>query len=190
MAMFTPQLLVQVLAALLSSAAVPVPHPHYSKAIVMPGAGGKVTFTYFTVPYNAEHLKELKDGFVFGRGTVGMQSEVPLTIGGKTFPAGNYALTPVCGKTKDEWSLRIGAPRGRGRQAAEATEPVDVQMKSTKADHDEHLAVAVISNGFATARRGSTEPTGGVTGQIRIGFGDLHQIVALEEVFPAPDKKK
>ena len=44
--MFTPPLLVQILAALLSSAAVSVPHPHYTKVIVMPGAGGNVSFTY------------------------------------------------------------------------------------------------------------------------------------------------
>ena len=167
-----------------------VPHPHYTKVIVMPGAGGNVSFTYFTVPFNAEHLKGLEAGFAFGRGSVGMESEVPLTIGGKTFPAGTYALTPVRGEASDEWSLRVGPPRRRGQQATEATEPVEVPMKATKSDHSEHYAVAVISEGFATTGRRSKEPKTGVTGQLRIGFGDLHQIVAFAEVFPDPDKKK
>ena len=32
-------------------------HPHHPKSIVIGGAAGKVTISYFTVPFNAKHLK-------------------------------------------------------------------------------------------------------------------------------------
>ena len=176
-----------LLLALFATSDPPVVHPHHPMAIVMAGVNGKVTFTYTTVDYNAKHKTSLKAGFVFRRGTIRMQSDIPLTIGGKQFEPGQFQLVPVRGKSNDEWTVRVGPPRRRGAAAVEATAPVEVAMKKVPGVHAKHLRVAAVCTGYRTAGRGSTEPAGGATGELHIGFGDLHQMVAIAEVIP---KKK
>ena len=47
--------------------------------------------------------------------------------------------------------------------------------------------MTVVHHGYQTVRAFSTEPAGGVTFSLRVGFGDLHREVDLAEVFaPAP----
>ena len=122
-----------------------VPHPHVPKAIVLGGAAGKITCSYFTVPYNPEHLEGLKAGFRWHLGFAALDSEVPLTCGDVKIPPGKYKLDIrlVEGKgdaAKWEGVLKLitlvtaeSAVQRAGRQSNEAKEKAEKALAELKA---------------------------------------------------------
>ena len=60
--------------------ALPPMHPHVPKAIVLQGAGGKTTLTYFTVPYNPEQVKTLPNGAEWHLGYANLEVGMPMEL--------------------------------------------------------------------------------------------------------------
>lgn len=200
-------------------------HPHLPKAIVVGGAAGKTTLLYFTVPYNAEHLKDLRPGFQWHLGFAQLKTEVPLQIGETTVAAGDYKCDVRRGDGGEQWSMvfvnaeyatadrawqRAKAGLGRGRATEEDVEAAEaavdavqkkfdagelvkeyvVPMQAKQGDAAEHLTLVAINRGYATVERFSDVAAGGVEFSLRIDFGDLHQELALTEVFAKDAKKR
>ena len=63
-------------------------HPHVPKVIAIKLTEGEATLSYFTVPFNAEHLKDLKPGFNWHAGFARFATAKDLKCGDKTIPAG------------------------------------------------------------------------------------------------------
>lgn len=142
--MLNPILVALFGASLLSLGSTPVPHPHVPKAIVLGGAAGKVAIMYFTVPFNAEHLKDLKDGFVWHLGFAELDSEVALEAGGTKIPKGHYGLSAryTAGKTAAdgawsarlvEWNLAQASNRMRRARTDEEKATVQAAIDAAKA---------------------------------------------------------
>lgn len=195
------------LAALLALAA-PFLHPHVPKAIVVQGAGGKTTLTYFTVPYNAEQVAKLPNGADWHLGYANLEVGMPLRAGAVDIPVGKYKFN-VLHDQQGKFShfvlvpvelLAARRPPRRGEQPdAEKLAAVQQDLKQRGiperiefaiedgAGKDaEHLGFGVMTQGFETVQRGSAEPKGGVTFTIFADFGDLHRKVELVEQFAAP----
>jgi len=103
--------IVSLLAQLLVAAAPAVMmHPHHPRAIQIGGAGGKITVTYFTVPYNPDQLTGLQPGFEWHLGFSMFNTEVPLEIGDVTVPAGEYKLQSRRGDSAGEWDMLLENP--------------------------------------------------------------------------------
>lgn len=189
-------------------------HPHNPKALIMQGAAGKATVTYFTVPYNPEHLKDLDAGFEWHLGFAGFQCETATKIGGVDVPAGRYKMGVVRGETADDWDLLLepwdvfqaqrGLQRARRGGDVEAAEKALAEAKaaleeagtparivaptaSVKGADAEHLEVVALFRGFDTAQMFSTTPAGGMSMTLRMDFGDLHREVEVVEVFEKKD---
>ncbi|MGE3881444.1 MAG: hypothetical protein AB7I19_20465 [Planctomycetota bacterium] len=195
-----PSLISTVLTVLSTFAA----HPHVPKAIRLHGANGPITVQYFTVPYNPEHLADLKPGFEWHLGFAAFENEVVLQSGGQTVPPTRWKLGVVRGEADGQWSLllepfelwqgRRGAQRNqeareRFEQLRERLEKdgiparVVLPMKAQTAEAAEHLEMLVIHRGYTAAQRLSNDPAGGVEFTLRLDFGDIHFTCDLNEVF-------
>jgi hypothetical protein len=184
-------------------------HPHHPKAIVVGGAAGKVTLTYFTVPYNGEQLeRNAKDGFSWHLGFAVLDSEVPLVAGQTAVPAGRWKWDVRCaGEPKDQrWDVQL-VPfelwQARRARRGEAKEAADQQLADARAKvmaaglpeevllptvaiqgaAAEHLTVGVMHSGYAAVERFSTKPQDGVELTVRMSFGSLHRELGLKEKF-------
>jgi hypothetical protein len=183
-----------------------MPHPHVPKAIVLQGAAGKATLTWFTVPYNAEQVKSLPNGKSWHLGFATLDVGMPLRSGDTQIPVGSYKLDALRG---DDGAFRelqlvpmeLQRARGRRNQPADPAQLEAVQKDlaargipesirlptSTFADSDaEHLEFQVLHRGFETVQRGSAEPKGGASFTLMATFGDLHGKLDLVEVFAEP----
>lgn len=200
------QLLAQLpfLAAILSLS-LPIAHPHVPKAVVMQGAGGKATLTYFTVPHNAEQVKTLPNGAEWHLGFANLDVAMPLMAGTTRIPVAKYKLN-VLHDHQGEFSkfvlipsdlLAAGrAPRGQKPDPAKQDAvkkdlvargiPERIELAADKFDskNAEHLRFAVMTDGFEAVERGSAEPKSGASFVIFADFGDLHRKVELVEEFP------
>jgi hypothetical protein len=186
-----------------------LPHPHIPKAIVLQGAGGKTTLTWFTVPYNAEQVKTLPNGKEWHLGFAALDVGMPMQCGDTKIPVGSYKLN-VLRDDKGEFSELQLVPnellRARGRrnqpadpQKLEAVQkdlaargiPELIHLPASKfADGDaEHLEMMVMNRGFEAVERGSAEPKGGASFSVMATFGDLHRKVDLVEVFEPAAKE-
>ena len=180
--MFALTPFVSLLLALALSVGSPV-HPHNPKAIVLQGAAGKVTVTYFTVPFNEERLKDLKPGFVWHLGRAALETDVPLKSGDETISAGKYRINIVRGDSADDWSIQLESSARAVEAAAGQNDKIALATEPFKMVHDEHLSIIALSSGYATVKRGSTEPTDGMEIVLRLSFGDLHRQLPLKEVY-------
>jgi len=186
-------------------------HPHNPKAIIAQGAAGTATVTYFTVPYNPEHLKDLEAGFEWHLGFAGFQCETATKVGGVEVPAGRYKMGVVRGESHQDWDLLLepwdifqaqrGVTSARRRGGdVEAAEKVLADAKAAleeagtparivaptaamKGPDAEHLEMVAMLRGFDTTRMFSTDPAGGMSMTLRLDFGDLHREVEIVEVF-------
>ncbi|MEZ5967229.1 MAG: hypothetical protein R3F56_25560 [Planctomycetota bacterium] len=182
-----------------------LPHPHVPKAIVMHGAGGQATLTWFTVPFNPEQVKTLPNGQGWHLGFAMLQVGMPLACGDVKVPVGNYKLD-VQRDEKGEFStfrlvpaelLRVTRTR-RGQQpdqqkiaevkkdlaARGIPEAIDLPATTFSEGDAEHLEFAAMTRGYEAAQRGSAEPKGGASFSVFANFGDMHRRVDLVESFP------
>jgi hypothetical protein len=68
-------------------------HPHDPKALrIELKGGGVVTLDHITVPFNAEHLKSIKPGFIWHCGFAKLKTPVALSTASGTVPPGTYLL--------------------------------------------------------------------------------------------------
>lgn len=183
-----------------------IPHPHVPKAIVAAGAGGKVTVQWFTVPFNAEHLAKLDDGFEWHLGFASLTNEVPLLAGDVAIPAARWKLDVLRGAGADDWSVlltpfELWQSRRTARDnpavaeeiarltkdLAERGVPERVVVPSVAfaSDDAEHLAMELLLAGYTARARFSAEPAGGMDFALRLHFGTLHRSAAFTEVFEA-----
>ena len=152
-------------------ASVPAVHPHNPMAITFSGAQGKATFSFRTLPFNADTVAA--GGNFSWQGA--LTSEMDLTVGDATIPAGAYRVN-------------IPAPAGGSFTEAVFTQsggdPITVAIAAFEAPTREHkdLEVVVINKGFVTVPR-STTPASGATFVMRISFGDINRQLELKEVF-------
>lgn len=203
----------------LAALALAVPyHPHNPKALKLHGAKGMVTVTYFTVPYNAEHLTALKPGFDWHLGYATLETQVELTCGEQKVAPAKYKLNVRRGADADAWTAvlvpndlaRAASALQRARRqgdaaVAEAQAKLDALKASLaeqgvasetvlalgafEAKADEHLTLTGIHHGYDAVARFSEEPAGGMHCSLRFSFGDLHRDLDLREVFAVPAKK-
>ena len=142
--MIQPILVTLLAASLLPLGSTPPAHPHVPKAIVIGGAAGKVTVTYFTVPFNAEHLKDLKDGFVWHLGFAGLDTEVALQAGSTKIPKGRYGMTV---------KYAAGANGGEGTWSARLVDASLAQannrLRRARSDEDKAAAEKAIADAKA-----------------------------------------
>lgn len=183
-------------------------HPHVPKAIVLQGAGGKATVTWFTVPYNPEQVKTLPNGRDWHLGYAMIDVQMAMKAGDVAIPAGAYKLN-VLRDAQGEFSEFQLVPgellraRGRRGQPADPAKLAAVQqdlaargvpelIRIPAAKYDdgaaEHLELMVVNRGFETVQRGSAEPKGGASFTLLATFGDLHRKCDFVEVF-APAAK-
>lgn len=197
------------LAALLALA-MPLLHPHVPKAIVLQGAGGKTTLTYFTIPYNPEQVKTLPNGADWHLGYANLDVGMPMLAGQTRIPVGKYKFN-VLRDQQGEFSKFVlvpaeilaasRAPRGQKPDPAklEAVKqelaakgiPARIEFDLEKCDGKlaEHFGFAMMTEGFETVARGSAEPKGGAAFTIIANFGDMHRKVELVEEFPVRPAK-
>jgi hypothetical protein len=183
------------------------PHPHVPKAIVLQGAGGKTTLTWFTIHFNPEQVKTLPNGATWHLGFAALDVGMPLRAGATPIPVGKYKLD-VLRDAQGEFSELQLVPmellRARGRRdqpadpaAMEAAKkalaargvPELIRLLAAKFDDPfaEHLEFFAITRGYETVERGSAEPKGGASFTLMATFGDLHRKVELVEVFGGGD---
>lgn len=183
---------------------LPVVHPHVPKAIVLQGAGGKATLTWFTVPYNKDQVATLPNGAEWHLGFAVLDVAMPLAAGKTVIPVAKYKLN-VLRDGQGEFSKFVlipaelmaarRAPRGQKpdqtkiesvtKGLAERGIPERIELEAAKsAGKDaEHLAFAVLNHGYEAVERGSATPKGGASFTLFADFGDLHRTLDLVEQF-------
>lgn len=188
------------------------PHPHHHKISEIACIQGKVKVQWFTVPFNAQQVaKNQQANYLWSRG-FSLQTDVALLCGDIKVPAGNYGLAFQLDSQATNWNtvlipqalrqlqsqLRNAKRRGQATkeieaQIAAATESGITSLTLTnqtfKGKHAEHMALSAINYGYPLVSRRDASPTGGVEGEFRVSFGDLHTSFAFQEVFQAPKKK-
>jgi hypothetical protein len=119
-------------AALLAAVLFSVPagsHPHFRKSLVARMPDLEVRLEYTTYPWNAAHLAEVKDGFVFNCGNATLELSKAVKPGAVEIPAGKYLLRARA-KDVDHWTLiLIPAPPDRNTQP-DMSRAIDLQTRT------------------------------------------------------------
>jgi hypothetical protein len=183
--------------------ALPFFHPHVPKAIVLHGAGGTATLTWFTVPYNPEQVKTLANGREWHLGFAALEVGMPLASGDVRVPPAKYKLNVLRDQqgefsalTLVPWDL-FQADRGRNPDADKVAaikkelaakgipERLELPVRATDEPEAEHLEFTLLTRGYEAEGRFSAGPKGGASFSLFADFGDLHRRVDLVETFPA-----
>lgn len=191
--------------------ALPPMHPHVPKAIVLQGAGGKTTLTWFTVPYNPEQVKTLPNGAEWHLGYANLEVGMPMVCGDVKVPVGKYKLNTLR-DAQGEFSAFVlvpqelmaaqRAPRGQKPDPAkiEAVQKdlaakgipqrIELPVAGRDAKDAEHLVFAMLTEGYEATARGSAEPKSGATFTLFADFGNLHRQLELVEEYPVQASQK
>ena len=81
-----------------------VAHPHFNKTVTAAVKGLELKLTYFTLPYNAKHLEDIQEGFVFHCGRAKLNVVGDMTVGSARLGTGTYLLRAKA-NSADEWTL-------------------------------------------------------------------------------------
>lgn len=185
-------------------------HPHVPKAIVLQGAGGKTTLTWFTVPHNADKVAKLANGADWHLGFAALEVGMPLQSGDVKIPPARYKLDVHRGQDGAFDTLVLtpvelqrarggrGAPPDPERTAAVEKElqergiPARIELPVVAVEEPaaEHLEFAVVVRGFETVKNGSAAPKGGARFTLLADFGDLHRKLELVEAFEPKEAAK
>ncbi len=79
-------------------------HPHFSKTVTAQLGDNELKLNFTTYPYNAEHLSEVTDGFVFHCGRAVLDVKGNFNSGTAAIPAGSY-LVRARARNLDDWKL-------------------------------------------------------------------------------------
>ena len=125
--------------ALLSTlAGLVLAHPHIRKTVGANAQGVQLKLSYFTLPYNAEHMADVKEGFVFHCGRATLEIDGEIEISGVKVSTGQYDLRAKA-VTADEWTLMLipKAPEGSGGQQG-PSRGFPLESRSAKGGHQAH----------------------------------------------------
>ena len=107
-------------------------HPHIRKTVGASAQGVQLKLSYFTLPYNAEHMADVEEGFVFhcGRATLEISGEIESS--GVKVSTGQYDVRAKA-LTADEWTLLLipKAPEGSEGQQEPGRE-ISLESRSMK----------------------------------------------------------
>jgi len=189
----------------------PPAHPHHPKMTQMACVHGKISLSWFTVPFNAEQVaKNKRPNYLWSRGFT-LDTSVALTCGGATVPVGKYALGFQLDSEAQDWGvvlipeegvqlqrqLRNAKRRGKDTAAIEArlaafkkkgAKTVSIPSATFAGARAEHMEISLINYGYQVSGRRDPQPASGVHGEFRVSFGDLHTSFKFHEVFKAPKK--
>lgn len=125
-------------ALLCTLAGLVLSHPHIRKTVGASAEGAQLKLSYFTLPYNAEHMADVKEGFVFhcGRATLEINGEIESA--GVKVSTGQYDLRAKA-VSADEWTLLLipKAPEGSAGQQGSSRE-IPLESRSAKGQHQAH----------------------------------------------------
>ena len=109
-------------------------HPHIRKTVGASAQGVQLKLSYFTLPYNAEHMADVEEGFVFhcGRATLEISGEIE--ISGVKVSTGQYDVRAKA-LTADEWTLLLVPKVPEGSQAQPE---ISLESRSMKGQHPAH----------------------------------------------------
>lgn len=119
-------------------AGLTVSHPHLQKTVAASAQGVQLKLTYFTLPYNSEHLTDIEEGFVFhcGRATLDISGEIESE--GVKLSTGQYLVRAKAGSA-DEWTLLL-IPKARtdsgGQQ--DLSQAISLKSRSTQGQTEAH----------------------------------------------------
>ena len=190
----------------------PPAHPHHPKMTQMACVNGKISLSWFTVPFNAEQVaKNKRPNYLWNRGFT-FETSVALTCGDVSVPVGSYALGFQLDAEAKDWGVILLPSEGvnlkrqlrnakrRGNDTAQIEARLaefkkkgltDIALPCAKfaGAHAEHMAISLINNGYQVSGRRDPKAASGVDGEFRVSFGDLHTSFKFEEVFTAPKKQ-
>lgn len=191
----------------------PTPHPHYPKMTEMACVNGKLSISWFTVPFNPEQVaKNKRPNYLWNRGFT-LKTNVALTSGEVSVPAGEYALGFQLDSKAENWGVVLLPAEGprlqrqlrNARRRGGDTAGIEAKLAAFKkkglenltlpctvfeAKHAEHMSMSLTSNGYRVTGRRNPQPASGVDGEFRVSFGNLHTSFKFQEVFKAPEKKE
>jgi hypothetical protein len=147
-------------------------HPHIRKTVGASAQGVQLKLSYFTLPYNAEHMADVEEGFVFhcGRATLEISGEIESS--GVKVSTGQYDVRAKA-LTADEWTLLLipKAPDG-----SEGQQEISLESRSMKGQHPAHHLNLDLTSGH-----GSTD--GKLILSVAFGPRTVEGILSL----PAPE---
>ena len=113
-------------------------HPHIRKTVGASAQGVQLKLSYFTLPYNAEHMADVEEGFVFhcGRATLEISGEIESS--GVKVSTGQYDV-----RAKAPYRRRMDpAAHSQGPEGSEGQqEPgreISLESRSMKGQHSAH----------------------------------------------------
>jgi hypothetical protein len=113
-------------------------HPHLRKTVGATAQGVQLKLSYFTLPYNPEHMSEVTEGFVFhcGRATLDVSGEVESE--GVKLTTGQY-LVRAKASSADEWTLLLipKAQAGSGGQQ-DLSQAISLKSRSLAGQSEAH----------------------------------------------------
>lgn len=113
-------------------------HPHIRKTVGASAEGVQLKLSYFTLPYNAEHMADVKEGFVFHCGRATLEISGAVESAGVKVLTGQYDLRAKA-VTADEWTLLLlpKASDGSGEQQGASGE-IPLESRSAKGQLQAH----------------------------------------------------
>ena len=126
------------IALLLTLTALVLSHPHIRKTVGASAEGVQLKLSYFTLPYNAEHMANVKEGFVFHCGRATLEISGAVESAGVKVSSGQYDLRAKA-VTADKWTLLLipKASEGSGDQQGSSRE-IPLESRSAKGPHPAH----------------------------------------------------
>ena len=115
-----------------------ISHPHINKTVSASAQEVTLKLTYFTLPYNAEHMSDIKDGFVFhcGRATLEISGEIASQ--GVSLVAGEY-LVRAKASSLDKWTLLL-IPKSQAGSTAQTdlSKAISLESRSITGQPESH----------------------------------------------------
>lgn len=81
-------------------------HPHIRKNISVEAQGTELKLTYYTLPFNSEHIATMKEGFVFNCGKATLEVSKKFQIREIQVKPGQYMVRAKA-KSNNEWTLLL-----------------------------------------------------------------------------------
>lgn len=112
-----------------------VAHPHIRKTVGASTKGAQLKLSYFTIPYNAEHMANIKKGFIFhcGRATLEISGEIESA--GVKISTGQYDIRAKA-ITADKWTLLLIPKSSEGSEGQQGpNQEISLESQSAKGHH-------------------------------------------------------
>ena len=113
-------------------------HPHINKTVSASAQGARLKLTYFTLPYNAEHMSDIKEGFVFHCGRATLEISGGIESQGINLVAGEY-LVRAKASSSDKWTLLL-IPKSQAGSTAQPdlSKAISLESRSIMGQPESH----------------------------------------------------